>query len=57
MAFFKTVHSGCTQLDHDIVNLFSEKNNILAEFDCTPIHIAVLGMYDPKDTERPTLEE
>jgi ankyrin repeat protein len=27
------------------------------EFDFTPIHIAVLRMYDPTDRERPSLEE
>lgn len=36
---------------------FAQKDDYLSDFDFTPIHVAVLDLYDPNDRERPSLEQ
>ena len=40
-----------------MVEVFSKKDDYMSDFEFTPIHIAVLDLYDPEDSERPSLEE
>ena len=40
-----------------MVELFSQKDDYVSDFEFTPIHIAVLEIYDSADLERPGLEE
>lgn len=56
LAFFKSLAGDATQEEHDIVELFSQKDDCISDFEFTPIHIAVLEIYDTKDRERPPLE-
>ena len=49
--------SGATQVERDINHAFAQKDDYLSGFDFTPIHIAVLDLYEPSDNERPSLEE
>ena len=48
---------GATPVEHEISKTFAEKDDYLNDFDFTPIHIAVLGMYDPGDREQPSVEQ
>ncbi|PGH01468.1 hypothetical protein AJ79_07906 [Helicocarpus griseus UAMH5409] len=41
----------------DIVQIFSKQDDYTHDYEFTPIHIAVLDLYDPDDLERPTLEQ
>lgn len=49
--------SGATQIERDINDAFAQKDDYLSSFDFTPVHIAVLDLYEPNDVERPSLEE
>lgn len=53
----KSIVQDGTELEQSIVELFSRKVDVFTDFDFTPIHIAVLKLYDADDTERPSLEE
>ncbi len=55
-AILKSFAVGATQVERAIVEMFSQKDDYISDFDFTPIHIAVLNIYDPTDFERPTLE-
>lgn len=48
---------GATSIEHDINKAFSQKDDFLADFDLTPIHVAVLDLYESNDRERPDLEQ
>ena len=49
--------SGATQAEHDINKAFAHKDDYLSGFDFTPVHIAVLDLYQSSDFERPSLEQ
>ena len=58
LAILKSICQDATDNEHNIVDVFRSRNDdVLQDFDFTPIHIAVLGLYDARDTERPSLEE
>lgn len=56
LALFKSLGGDATQEEHDIVALFSQKDDCISDFEFTPIHIAVLEIYDVTDRERPSLQ-
>ncbi|KAG5293933.1 ankyrin repeat protein [Histoplasma capsulatum G186AR] len=56
-AFLKSRGADATQTEKDIVQVFSKQDDYIDDYEFTPIHIAVLDLYDPEDLERPTLEE
>ncbi|PGH09492.1 hypothetical protein GX51_00597 [Blastomyces parvus] len=56
-AFLKSRGADATQTEKDIVQVFSKQDDYIDDYDFTPIHVAVLDLYDPEDSERPTLEE
>ncbi|KAI0531921.1 ankyrin [Xylaria digitata] len=56
-AVLKSIGKDATKNEEKLVELFGEKDNVLADFDFTPIHIAVLDLYSHDDRERPSLEE
>ncbi|OAX83301.1 hypothetical protein ACJ72_02334 [Emergomyces africanus] len=55
-AFLKSRGADATQTEKDIVQVFSKQDEYIDDYDFTPIHVAVLDLYDPDDLERPTLE-
>ena len=57
LAILKSIGEDATEVEHDIVKAFSEKDDHLSDFEFTPIHIAVLDIYDANDSERPSLIE
>ena len=57
LALMNSLLSGATQVERDINNAFAQKDDYLTGFDFTPIHIAVLDLYETSDKERPSLEE
>ncbi|KAL4933218.1 ankyrin repeat domain-containing protein [Aspergillus undulatus] len=57
LAFLKSIGTDATQVEKDIVQLFSKEDDCTDDYEFTPIHIAVLELYDPSDAERPTLEQ
>ncbi|KAH8700369.1 ankyrin repeat protein [Talaromyces proteolyticus] len=56
LAFLKSRGADATKLEKDIVQVFSKDDDYIDDYEFTPIHIAVLDLYEPTDTERPTLE-
>lgn len=56
LAILKSFAVGATHVEQEIVQIFSQKDDAIDDFEFTPIHIAVLNIYDPTDAERPTLE-
>lgn len=56
LAILKSMASDATPVEREIVEAFSQKDDYVRDFDFTPIHIAVLGLYDVGDSERPSLE-
>ena len=46
-----------TDVEREIADIFSQKDDYVSDFDFTPIHIAVLNLYDGEDRERPSLEQ
>ena len=44
-------------MEQDINQAFAQKDDYLSDFDFSPIHIAVLDLYEPDDRERPSLKE
>ncbi|KAF2972708.1 hypothetical protein GQX73_g864 [Xylaria multiplex] len=56
-AVLKSIGKDATKNEEKLVELFGEKDNVLADFDFTPIHIAVLDLYSHDDRERPSLKE
>lgn len=57
LAFLKSRGADATKLEKDIVQVFSKDDDYIDDYEFTPIHIAVLDLYQPTDTERPTLEQ
>ena len=57
LAILKSLGADSTHVEHDIVEVFSQKDDYVSDFEFTPIHIAVLDIYKPTDVERPTLEQ
>ena len=39
------------------MEVFSQQDDYIADFEFTPIHIAVLEIYKSEDLERPTLQQ
>ena len=56
LALLKSLPRDSSQVEKDIVEVFSKKDDYLDDFEFTPIHKAVLDLYDPKDSERPALK-
>ncbi|MCJ1280202.1 hypothetical protein MMC21_008029 [Puttea exsequens] len=57
LAILNSMLNGAAQAEHEINKAFAQKDDYLSDFDFTPIHIAVLDLYDPNDHEHPTLEQ
>ena len=57
LAILRSLGADATHVEHEIVEVFSKKDDYISDFEFTPIHIAVLDLYDPTDLERPTLEQ
>ncbi|KAL8880712.1 MAG: hypothetical protein Q9198_001934 [Flavoplaca austrocitrina] len=57
LAILKFLGSDATDVEREIVEVFSKKDDYVRDFDFTPIHIAVLDLYDVEDRERPSLEQ
>lgn len=57
LAILKSLSINATQNEREVVEVFSKKDDYISDFEFTPIHIAVLDLYDPTDLERPTLEQ
>lgn len=57
LAILKSFAVGATQVEQEIVKVFSRKDDYISDFEFTPIHIAVLNIYDSTDEERPSLEK
>ncbi|RYP44901.1 hypothetical protein DL769_011491 [Monosporascus sp. CRB-8-3] len=56
-AVLKSIGKDATENEKKLVELFGEKDNVLSDFEFTPIHTAVLDLYSHDDRERPSLEE
>lgn len=56
-AVLKSLGKDATDNEKRLVELFGEKDNVLSDFEFTPIHTAVLDLYSHDDRERPSLEE
>ena len=57
LAILNSLVSGATQGEHEISKAFARKDDYLGDFDFTPIHVAVLDLYDATDRERPSLQQ
>ncbi|KAF9766624.1 hypothetical protein IL306_000947 [Fusarium sp. DS 682] len=57
LAFVKTIGPDVTQAEHDILEALTTEDDCLSNFEFSPIHIAVLGLYPTTDDERPSLKE
>lgn len=57
LAILKSLADDATDVEREIVKVFSQKDDYVSDFDFTPIHIAVLNLYDVEDRERPSLEQ
>ena len=57
LAILKSLPTDSTHVEKEIVEVFSQKDDYLSDFEFTPIHIAVLELYDPKDSDRPSLTQ
>ncbi len=57
LAILKSLGSDATHVEQEIVEAFSQTDDYVNDFDFTPIHIAVLGIYETSDVECPTLEQ
>ncbi len=57
LAILKSLGAESTHVEQEIVEVFSQKDDYINDFEFTPIHIAVLEIYKPTDLERPTLEQ
>lgn len=57
LAILKSLSINATQNEREVVEVFSKKDDYISDFEFTPIHVAVLDLYDPTDLERPTLEQ
>ena len=57
LAILRSLSADSTHIEQDIVEVFSQKDDYINDFEFTPIHVAVLDLYEPTDLERPTLEQ
>ncbi|KAK2763220.1 hypothetical protein FQN54_009856 [Arachnomyces sp. PD_36] len=57
LAFLKSLGADASQNEKDVVQVFSKEDDYIDDYEFTPIHVAVLDLYDPDDMERPTLEQ
>ena len=57
LAILKSLPIDSGHIEKQIVEVFSRQDDYVSDFEFTPIHIAVLGLYDPHDRERPSLEQ
>ncbi|KAL7625834.1 hypothetical protein AAE478_005057 [Parahypoxylon ruwenzoriense] len=57
LAVLKSIGQDATKVEQSIVEVFSQNDDVLQDFEFTPIHMAVLKLYDTDDSERPSLEE
>ena len=57
LAILRSLSADSTHNEQDIVEVFSQKDDYINDFEFTPIHVAVLDLYEPTDLERPTLEQ
>ena len=56
-AIFKSLADDATHVEREIVEVFSQKDDYIRDFEFTAIHIAALNLYESGDTERPSLEQ
>lgn len=57
LAILKSLPIDSGHVEKQIVEVFSRQDDYVSDFEFTPIHIAVLGLYDSQDLERPSLEQ
>ncbi|KAJ9484900.1 hypothetical protein VN97_g8472 [Penicillium thymicola] len=57
LAFLKSIGADATQVEKDIVEVFSREDDYIDDYEFTPIHNAVLDLYKHSDPERPTLQQ
>jgi len=57
LAILKSLADDATHVEREIVEIFSQKDDYISDFEFTPLHIAVLNLYDPGGSERPSLEQ
>ena len=57
LAILKSLAADSTNVEQEIVDVFSQKDDYIDDFEFTPIHTAVLDLYQSTDAERPTLEQ
>lgn len=57
LAILKSLAQDATNVERKIVDVFSQKDDYISDFGFTPIHIAVLNLNGPADSERSNLEE
>ena len=57
LAILNSLVSGATQGEYEINKAFASKDDYLGDFDFSPIHVAVLDLYEATDRERPSLEQ
>ena len=57
LAILKSFTWGASNVEREIVRVLGKQEDYLDDFEFTPIHIAVLGLYEPTDSERPSLEQ
>ncbi|KAF7136756.1 hypothetical protein CNMCM5793_006225 [Aspergillus hiratsukae] len=50
-------HDDATEVEKEMLRIFAKEDDYLEDFEFTPIHIAVLDLYDASDSERPKLED
>jgi hypothetical protein len=56
-AVLKSIGKDAADADKKLVEVFSERDDVLLDFEFTPIHIAVLNLHGLEHCERPSLEE
>ncbi|WEW57464.1 hypothetical protein PRK78_002931 [Emydomyces testavorans] len=54
LAILKSLTAGGTKIEKEIARILNY-DDYLTDFEFTPVHIAVLDLYDPSDSERPDL--
>ncbi len=57
LAILNSLADDATHVEREMVEIFSQKDDYISDFEFTPLHIAVLNLYDPGDSERPSLEQ
>ncbi|KAK3687880.1 ankyrin repeat protein [Podospora appendiculata] len=57
LVIMKSLAADATDVEKDIVEAFSNSDDYTSDFEFTPIHIAVLDLYEPTDTKRSSLEQ